>query len=128
MCFRPAAVTLNKCYKCGKINKPIATVCVDCGAPLKLGYAPCPQCETMKLLLEVCPNCGFVPEAACPRCGTKNPVTNEQCVKCGYKAPKTPPTPGQPAGSVLPKAPPVPPKAPPAPPKVPPPPTKKPED
>jgi len=116
MCFRPAGATLNICYKCGKVNKPMATACVDCGAPLEAGKAPCPQCETLKDPLAVCPNCGLVPEADCPKCGKKNPVTNEVCVHCGYKAPKMPPPPGQPGGRVLPKAPPAPPKAPPAPP------------
>lgn len=120
MCFRPAAVSLNKCYKCGKINKPIATVCVECGAPLKPGHEPCPQCETLKEPLAVCPNCGFVPEAECPKCHTKNLVTSEQCSKCGFKAPKMPlPPPGQPGANFPPKAPPAPPKAPPAPPKKP---------
>ncbi|MBN1535443.1 MAG: zinc ribbon domain-containing protein [Anaerolineales bacterium] len=119
MCFRPAAVTLNKCYKCGKINKPIATVCVECGAPLKPGHEPCPQCETMKEPLAVCPNCGYVPEVECPKCHTKNPVTNEQCTKCGFKATKMPPPPGQSAGNFPPKVPPAPPKVPPVPPKKP---------
>ena len=90
---------------------------------------PCPQCKTMKDPLAVCPNCGFVPEVECPKCGTKNPVTGEQCSKCGYTAPKAPLPPGQ---SARPKMPPppgqpggmVPPKAPPAPPKMPPPPKK----
>jgi len=97
---------------------------------------PCPKCEAMKKPLAVCPNCGFVPEVDCPKCGTKNPVTGEQCAKCGYKAPKMPPPPGQSAsGAAGPKVPPPPgqsggappPKAPPAPPKAPPAPPKKPE-
>lgn len=39
MCFRPATasggdVQKNRCPECGKINKPIATVCVQCGHEL----------------------------------------------------------------------------------------------
>ena len=96
--------------------------------------APCPQCGTSKDPLVVCTNCGFVPEVECPRCKTKNLVTNEQCTHCGFKppkmalppgvsatraAPKMPPPPGQSGGLVSPKAPPAPPKAPPALPKRP---------
>ncbi len=88
MCFRPAAAKLNRCPQCGKVNKPVATVCIDCGAELAPGKEPCPQCKTMVDPMAVCPNCGFVPEAACPKCGTKNPITNEQCANCGFKAPK----------------------------------------
>lgn len=119
MCFRPAAATLNKCYKCGKVNKPMATACVECGVKLKLGHTPCPQCETLKDPLAVCSNCGFIPEGECPKCHTKNPVTSEQCSNCGYKAPKMPPPPGVSASGAAPKMPPAPPKAPPAPPKKP---------
>jgi len=126
MCFRPPTVKLNKCYKCGKVNKPTATACVECDATLKLGSLPCPECETLKEPLEVCPNCGFVPEAECPKCGTKNPVTNKQCVKCGFTAPQMPPPPRASAPGAAPKMPPPPPKAPPAPPKAPPAPPKKP--
>lgn len=143
MCFRPTQAKINRCYKCGKVNKPIATVCVDCGVKLELGKTPCPQCETLKDPLAVCPNCGFVPEAECPKCGIKNLVTSEQCANCGYTAPKMPPSPGMSAsgtapkmpppagqygGVVPPKAPPAPPKAPPAPPKVPPASPKKPKE
>lgn len=124
MCFRPTQAKLNRCHKCGKVNKPIATVCVECGAKLEMGREPCPQCETMKDPLAVCPNCGFVPEADCPKCGTKNLVTNEQCTKCGFKTPKMAPPPGVSAPGALPSAPPkaptASPKAPPAPPKAPP--------
>lgn len=119
MCFRPAATSLNRCYKCGKVNKPTAAACVDCGARLELGKAPCPQCETFKEPLAVCPNCGFVPEVECPKCHTKNPVTNTQCSNCGYKAPQMPAASSAPTPGVAPKMPP--PKAPPAPPKAPPP-------
>ncbi len=35
MCFRPAEVQMNICKECGKANKPIATVCEQCGAPLE---------------------------------------------------------------------------------------------
>jgi hypothetical protein len=100
-------------------------------AQKKMG--PCPQCQTEKDTLAVCPKCGFVPEITCPKCGAKNLVTNEQCSQCGYKAPKalaplgapipraglTPPA-GPPGGLTPPKGPPVPPKVPPAPPKMPP--------
>lgn len=34
MCFRPAQIEMKKCPKCGKVNKPIATVCESCGAQL----------------------------------------------------------------------------------------------
>lgn len=39
MCFRPATasggdVQKNKCPECGKINKPIATTCIQCGHEL----------------------------------------------------------------------------------------------
>ncbi|MBI9046862.1 MAG: hypothetical protein JEZ06_20420 [Anaerolineaceae bacterium] len=92
---------------------------------------PCSECGTPKDSMVVCPNCGFVPEIDCPKCGTKNPLTEPQCTKCGYKAPvapappgmasapKMPPPPGQSGGRVPPKAPPAPPKAPPTPPKKP---------
>lgn len=119
MCFRPATAKLNRCPQCGKVNKPIATVCVECGAELAPGKTPCPECKTLMDPLVICPNCGYAPEVDCPRCGAKNPITNEQCAKCGFKAPKTPPPPGQPRGITPPKAPPAPPKAPPAPPKKP---------
>lgn len=35
MCFRPAEMSMNKCPQCGANNKPIATECSQCGAPLK---------------------------------------------------------------------------------------------
>lgn len=35
MCFRPAEVQMNICKECGKANKPIASVCEQCGAPLE---------------------------------------------------------------------------------------------
>jgi hypothetical protein len=35
MCFRPAQVSMNVCPKCGKENKPIATICGQCGAELE---------------------------------------------------------------------------------------------
>lgn len=39
MCFRPAdasggEVQKNRCPECGKINKPIATECIQCGHEL----------------------------------------------------------------------------------------------
>jgi hypothetical protein len=88
---------------------------------------PCPQCTTAKDPIVVCPNCGFVPEFPCPKCGANNLVTNQQCINCGYKAPKMPPPPGMSAAGTAVKMPPppgqsggmVPPKAPPAPPKKP---------
>ena len=123
MCFRPPGVK--------KVNEP------------------CPECGTLKDTIAVCPKCGFVPEAECPKCKTKNPVTADACCNCGYKAPKAPPPPGQSMGGTAPKMPPPPPgqsmrggapkmpppppgqsggmtqpKAPPAPPKMPPPPKK----
>lgn len=40
MCFRPAAVELNKkCPQCGKSCEPTDTVCPDCGAELPSGPA-----------------------------------------------------------------------------------------
>ena len=36
MCFRPAEVSMNKCPACGKLNKPIAKTCEQCGEPLEL--------------------------------------------------------------------------------------------
>ena len=36
MCFRPAEIKPNNCPKCGKINKPIAKVCEECGEPLEM--------------------------------------------------------------------------------------------
>lgn len=36
MCFRPAEIKMNECPKCGSGNKPIATVCAQCGAPLEM--------------------------------------------------------------------------------------------
>lgn len=128
MCFRPAAAKLNRCYECGKVNKPTATVCIECGAELAPGKEPCPQCKTLKDPMAVCPNCGAVPEVECPKCGKKNPITNEQCEHCGFKAPKMPgagaapkmpPPAGMGSGPVPPKAPPAPPKPPAAPPKKP---------
>jgi uncharacterized OB-fold protein len=35
MCFRPTEITMNKCPKCGAMNKPIAKVCEKCGEPLE---------------------------------------------------------------------------------------------
>ncbi len=35
MCFRPTEMSMNKCPKCGANNKPIATECAQCGAPLE---------------------------------------------------------------------------------------------
>ena len=35
MCFRPTEVSMNKCPKCGHMNKPIAKVCEECGEPLE---------------------------------------------------------------------------------------------
>lgn len=35
MCFRPAEISMNMCPNCGKANKPIATVCEQCGKPLE---------------------------------------------------------------------------------------------
>ena len=35
MCFRPAEMQMNKCPVCGKMNKPIAKECAECGAPLQ---------------------------------------------------------------------------------------------
>ena len=115
MCFRPAKPKMNKCHKCGKINKPIAKECVECGAEIALGKEPCPQCEALKDAMEVCPSCGFVPEVECPKCHTMNPVTGTECANCGFKAPTGPPAPRGASGR-----PPTPPKAPPAPPKAPP--------
>lgn len=34
MCFRPAEVSMKKCTVCGAANKPVATVCEQCGAAL----------------------------------------------------------------------------------------------
>lgn len=34
MCFRPAEISMKKCPSCGKINKPVAKQCEDCGAEL----------------------------------------------------------------------------------------------
>jgi len=34
MCFRPAEISMKNCPQCGKVNKPVATVCEDCGAEL----------------------------------------------------------------------------------------------
>ena len=34
MCFRPSEVAMKKCSACGAVNKPIATECAQCGAPL----------------------------------------------------------------------------------------------
>ena len=34
MCFRPAEISMKKCAQCGATNKPVATVCAQCGAPL----------------------------------------------------------------------------------------------
>ncbi|WP_367316808.1 zinc-ribbon domain-containing protein [Gordonibacter sp. RACS_AR49] len=40
MCFRPAAVTLDKtCPKCGETNDPSAQVCSACGANLPITQA-----------------------------------------------------------------------------------------
>ena len=93
-------------------------------------FEPCPECDNMKDPIAVCASCGFVPEIECPKCGTKNLVTAEKCVQCGFSAPKAPPPPGMSGGRppipppgqsggapTPPKAPPAPPKAPPAPPK-----------
>ena len=35
MCFRPAEISMKKCPECGADNKPIATECAQCGAPLE---------------------------------------------------------------------------------------------
>lgn len=35
MCFRPTEMSMNKCPQCGANNKPIATECAQCGAPLE---------------------------------------------------------------------------------------------
>ena len=35
MCFRPAEISMKKCPECGANNKPIATECAQCGAPLE---------------------------------------------------------------------------------------------
>ena len=35
MCFRPAEISMKKCPECGANNKPIATKCAQCGAPLE---------------------------------------------------------------------------------------------
>jgi hypothetical protein len=37
MCFRPgqAEQKLNTCPECGKVNKPLATECVNCGQKLE---------------------------------------------------------------------------------------------
>lgn len=35
MCFRPAEMSMKKCPECGANNKPIATECAQCGAPLE---------------------------------------------------------------------------------------------
>lgn len=34
MCFRPAEIAMKKCSQCGATNKPVATECEKCGAPL----------------------------------------------------------------------------------------------
>ncbi len=34
MCFRPTEMSMNECPECGASNKPIATVCEQCGAEL----------------------------------------------------------------------------------------------
>ena len=34
MCFRPAEMSMKVCPECGANNKPIATECASCGAPL----------------------------------------------------------------------------------------------
>ena len=34
MCFRPSAISMKKCPKCGANNKPVAKECAQCGAPL----------------------------------------------------------------------------------------------
>ncbi|WP_423785166.1 zinc-ribbon domain-containing protein [Gordonibacter pamelaeae] len=40
MCFRPAAVTLDKtCPKCGETNDPSAEICSACGANLPITQA-----------------------------------------------------------------------------------------
>ena len=36
MCFRPAELNLNKCPQCGKVNKPTAKECSQCGAALTM--------------------------------------------------------------------------------------------
>ena len=41
MCFRPAEVYMNKCPACGKLNKPIAKTCEQCGEPLELKKTDC---------------------------------------------------------------------------------------
>ena len=35
MCFRPTEMSMKKCPQCGANNKPIATECAQCGAPLE---------------------------------------------------------------------------------------------
>lgn len=106
MCFRPAEIQMNKCPECGKINKPIAKVCEECGAELNTG----PKAIT------------------CPICGTQNPATATTCVNCGATeaeimeamakdgagAPGAPKPPGAP-GAPKPPGAPTPPKAPGAP-------------
>jgi ribosomal protein L40E len=61
MCFRPAEIQLNKCPSCGKVNKPIAKECVQCGAALT----------------------GNAPMITCPVCGLQNPATATKCNQCG---------------------------------------------
>lgn len=36
MCFRPAQISMKTCPQCGASNKPIATVCAQCGAALEV--------------------------------------------------------------------------------------------
>ncbi|MDR1358667.1 MAG: zinc ribbon domain-containing protein [Coriobacteriales bacterium] len=61
MCFRPAEIQLNKCPQCGKVNKPIARECAECGEPLNAA----------------------APMVTCPICGLQNPATATECGQCG---------------------------------------------
>lgn len=68
-----------ECPKCHSIIDDNATVCPKCHKVLSL---ECPNCHSLSDT-PVCAKCGYTILVKCAKCGKLNPVTKENCPKCG---------------------------------------------